>query len=625
MLINLLVIVIIVLGALLWGSRQRGRGLFSALLNLVCVIAAGGIALSVWEPLVHGLLLNMMEDYAWCVGLVAPFVVSLVVLRLALDGCVKKNLDFDDVTNFVGGAVFGAAAGAVTAGIVVLGVSHLRTGKDLAGYTPLTYSGGSLVSTRGLWVPADRWVVSFYERLSRAGFGSDTPLADRLPRADESAAMMRVGVRGGSDTANSVGRAAVKPADVEIKGRYQVGPAPADALLTDTFTLGTDGSPIPGKFVYSDGDKPTGEVTIEGFVLNFQSGASEKSGQIVIAPGQLRLVCHNPSTGHSMGIHPAAILAKPEAGGGMYRFRMDAPEIYIPSVGGGSSAVFAPEFIVPSGYVASDLIIKSTRFELTGSAGSPALRYPTAARRDDAVRDGSLFTKFGLNVGGAGAPPRGGTRPGGPSATTPPAPTGRPATGAGTGATVVKASGSGRVEELDLSPVLPENLILNAGEIGGLELNSDRRIINGEHQFDRKAISENRGIDRQLKVDKFAATRDTAVVQLLLANSGAMSLLGRSVEAAEDILPPVLIDDKGQQYEAFGYVYSEGNRVWIRFTPGKPMRGLSELPSRISRAKRDQTARLLFRPTAGVNITAFALGGKTIATFEPPVSIPPNR
>ncbi len=617
MILNILVIVIIVLSALLWGSSQRGRGLFSALIHLACVIAAGGVAFAAWEPLVYGVLLKAAPDYAWTLGLLAPFIVALLIFRVVIDTTVPKNLDLGDAANFAGGAAFGGLAGLITAGFVVLGISHLRAGKELLGYTPLTYSGGSLVSSRGLWVPADKWVVKMYEVLSTGGFGSDDALALRAPRAWEAAAMMRTTMQAGGDNKTAIARTTMQPQDAAIKGRYTVGPLPADAALLDSFVLGADGKPTKANYKDTNGDTPSGEISVEGFVLEFTSGAVEKSGQVVLGPGQLRLIC-GTSDG-AVAIHPAAIVAKPEAGGGMYRFRMDAPEIFIPSVGGGSSSVFAPEFFVPKGARPTDLIVKGVRYPLSNLDASKAVVYANTNQRDDAIRNGSLFQKFGLNVGSATTP-----RPAGGAAGSPtPATSGSsPSPGAASGgaAQTVPTTG-GRAQELTDSPGLPDGILLNAGEIGGLELNGQRQIVDGEHQFDKAIIANNRAIDRNLRVDSFAKTRDTTVVQLLLSNQGAMSILGRSVEAAEDILPPALIDTNGQRYEAIGYVYSEGNLIRIRFTPGRPLRGLNELPSRVSRSKRDQTVRLIFRPTAGVAIESFNLGAKTIATFNPPATL----
>jgi hypothetical protein len=618
MTLNLLVIAIIVLSGLLWASPQKGRGLFSALIHLACVLVAGGLAFALWEPVVYGFLLNSAPDYAWCLGLLVPFVVCLLVLRIATDLSIGKNMDLGDGINFAGGAVFGGLAGLVTAGMLMIGVAHLRVGKEFLGYSPLSYSGGSLVGDKKLWVPADRLVTSLYEGLSIGGFGTDTGLAERQPRVWEAAAMMRTTLQGGGEKQSALGRTTVAPSDVTLKGRYTVGPGAADQMLTDSFVLGDDGKPSKSKFVYADGDVPTGEVSVEGFVLEFASGAVEKSGQSVIGPGQVRLICRK-ADGTGIGIHPAAIVARPEAGAGMYRFRMDAPDIFIPSVGGGSSAVFAPEFIVPKGATPADLIVKGTRYELSALDASKAVAYASTNGRDDAIRNGSLFQKFGINIPGAGGttkPAPGGTKPGAAppaTGTSTPAPSPGNSTKAGQ---VINTSG-GRIEEIAEQTQLPDNMILNAGEIGGLEVNGDRKIVDGEHQFDKAIVANNRGIDRNLRVDQFAATKDTTVVQVLLANAGAMSLLGRSVEAAEDILPPVIIDTNGQQYEAIGYVYAEGNIIRIRYTPGRPLRGLSELPSRVSRSKRDQSVRLLFRPTKGVAIASFNLGPKQMATFEP--------
>lgn len=612
MILNLAVIAIIVLSGLLWASPQKGRGLFSALIHLACVLAAGGLAFALWEPVVYGFLLKSAPDYAWCLGLLVPFAVCLLILRVITDLTISKNMDLGEAANFAGGAIFGGLAGLVTAGLVVLGVSHLRVGKEFMGYSPLSYQGGSLVGDKKLWVPADRMVVGLYEGLSLHGFGSDDALAQRMPRAWEGAAMMRTTIQGGGEKQSSLGRTTIAPDDVKIKGRYTVGPATADMMMTDSFVLGDDGKPSRSKFVYADGAAPSGEVSVEGFVLEFASGAVEKSGQTVIGPGQLRLVCRL-ADGTGVGIHPAAIIAKPEAGGGMYRFRMDAPDIFIPSVGGGSSAIFAPEFLVPKGATPTDLIIKGTRYPLSGT--SAAVAYPTTNGRDDAIRNGSLFQKMGMNVGGGGGKPASGA-----SASASGSGTASSGPAKASGGQVVNTSG-GRIDTLVEIPQFPDNLTLNAGEMGGLEVNAERKIVDGEHQFDKGVLANNRTIDRTLRVDQFAATKDTTVVQVLLANAGAMSVLGRSVEAAEDILPPVIIDTNGQQYEAIGYVYSEGNIVKVRYTPGRPLRGLSELPSRVSRSKRDQSVRLLFRPTKGVAIASFALGPKQMASFEPAVQL----
>jgi uncharacterized membrane protein required for colicin V production len=627
MTLNLLVVAIIVLSGLLWASPQKGRGLFSALIHLACVLVAGGLAFALWEPVVYGFLLNSAPDYAWCLGLLVPFVVVLLVLRIATDMTIGKNMDLGDGINFAGGAVFGGLAGLVTAGMLMIGVAHLRVGKEFLGYSPLSFSGGSLVGDKKMWVPADRLVTALYEGLSIGGFGTDTGLAERQPRVWEAAAMMRTTLQGGGEKQSALGRTTVAKNDVTLKGRYTVGPGAADLMLTDSFVLGDDGKPSKSKFVYADGDVPSGEVSVEGFVLEFASGAVEKSGQSVIGPGQVRLICRT-SDGKGIGIHPAAIVARPEAGAGMYRFRMDAPDIFIPSVGGGSNAVFAPEFIVPKGAVPTDLIVKGTRYELSGLDASKAVAYANTNGRDEAIRNGSLFQKFGISVPGGGSgtkPAAGGAKPGAgtpsggtPSAGTPtPAPSGGNSTKAGQ---VINTSG-GRIQEMQEQAQLPDNMILNAGEIGGLEVNGDRKIVDGEHQFDKAIVANNRGIDRNLRVDQFAATKDTTVVQVLLANAGAMSVLGRSVEAAEDILPPVIIDTNGQQYEAIGYVYAEGNIIRVRYTPGRPLRGLSELPSRVSRSKRDQSVRLLFRPTKGVSIASFNLGPKQMATFEPALAL----
>ncbi|MFG0274722.1 MAG: hypothetical protein ACF8QF_06665, partial [Phycisphaerales bacterium] len=87
MLMNIGVILFVLFIAYLWTQQ----GLFSAFLHFVCTLIAGAIALAVWEPLVYGVFLGMRQDLAWSLGLIVPFLVSLVVLRLASDKLIPNN------------------------------------------------------------------------------------------------------------------------------------------------------------------------------------------------------------------------------------------------------------------------------------------------------------------------------------------------------------------------------------------------------------------------------------------------------------------------------------------------------------------------------------------------------
>ena len=80
--LNIVVILMVLLIAYWWATQ----GLFSAILHLVCVVAAATIALALWEPLVVGLLLRGggFDNYAWGLGLGALFTFSLLIFRVTV-------------------------------------------------------------------------------------------------------------------------------------------------------------------------------------------------------------------------------------------------------------------------------------------------------------------------------------------------------------------------------------------------------------------------------------------------------------------------------------------------------------------------------------------------------------
>ena len=78
--LNIIIIVVLLGMAAIWATY----GFFSAFLHLVLVIVSGTIAFAVWEPIAY-MLLGRMPLMAWGVGLLAPFALTLIVLRGVLD------------------------------------------------------------------------------------------------------------------------------------------------------------------------------------------------------------------------------------------------------------------------------------------------------------------------------------------------------------------------------------------------------------------------------------------------------------------------------------------------------------------------------------------------------------
>lgn len=144
-------------------------------------------------------------------------------------------------------------------------------------------------------------------------------------------------------------------------------------------------------------------------------------------------------------------------------------------------------------------------------------------------------------------------------------------------------------------------------------------IIDGETEI-QPSMAKRQGIERPIRIEYFSTTPDTAIVQLEVSGRRASSLLGQSARAAELVVPPLLRDTNGQIYEPIGFVYEDTTKVQIRYTPGSPIRALSELPS-LTTSRSDQNLILIFRVSKGVNVRHFTLGNKVITEYDPPVSV----
>ncbi len=585
MILNLIVALACVFIAILWSGKGKGYGMFSAFLALVCTVAAGGIAFAAWEPFVYGLILPMakdsssflgqfLQDTAWTLGLLIPFLLSLLVLRLVVDTLVPKNLDFSETANFAGGLVFGALNAFIAMGIVVISLGFLRLPQEVFSYRPIVERQGQPVYANTFWLPVDKLTARLYEHLSRGSFSTRTPLALYQPAVHQQAGMVRM-------TYKDKSRVSMLPEDFEVQGKYVVNGS-LDDLRADSFV----GAARKQEVVYPDGSIPAQGSTLQGIVVTFKSGAKEKNGNVILTPGQVRLVCAGEG-GEARAIHPIAAVAPPEAGAlALYRFRFDAPEIFIASVGGGSDATFGLEFLVPPGMSPTQLLIKNARADVSQLKERA---FATVAERDKAVRDQSIFSGFGARVAGGAA-----------SLDT-------------SGTTTTTKGPTGEFESVEVNPFLPEGWVFNAQFRGALTLNDKNEIVEGQQTFEKEKM-KTQGLDRNLRVEKFQESNDTGTVKVVLSRAGTRTVYGRKVETADQSLAPTLVDSKGITYEPIGYAYDDGQLVDLRFTPGRPIRAISELPA-LSRAKREQTLYLIFRPSKGASITSFALGNKEIVRY----------
>ncbi|MEM9413843.1 MAG: hypothetical protein AAGA29_00010 [Planctomycetota bacterium] len=162
--LNIIIILFLLAMAAIWATY----GFFSAFIHLVIVVVSGTISFAVWEPLSHWLL-GRMPATAWGVGLLVPFVLSIVVLRIVFDKYCKMNLKFPRVADQAGGGVCGLASGVLSGGMLLMGAGFLMPG-DIMGYQPYTMVRNTVDSNEEgqLWTVTriDQWTGSFFTMIS---------------------------------------------------------------------------------------------------------------------------------------------------------------------------------------------------------------------------------------------------------------------------------------------------------------------------------------------------------------------------------------------------------------------------------------------------------------------------
>lgn len=588
-----------VLGAFLavvyiWATK----GFFNAFLHMVCTVAAGAIAFGVWEAVSFAILgiaptkgfLSVLEGLAWPAGLVLPFALSLLVLRIVSDLAVPSNIKNTAAVNYVGGGLCGVVSGIVTIGILVIAQSFARLPPSQNGYQPVDVTqsravgGGSLVRAASLWVPVDTLAAGLYGQLSRSTFRTATPLAEYYPKLE----LAGWALRGSSDLGR--GRNALRPGDYSIVGGWTVGPA--------------NGAPVKDLLALPDGtsqgyvtldDQPVATGRLYGYAVSFGPGAKESNGQVVLSNGSARLLIERtdqPSI--TDAVHPAAIISQARAENAeLYgRWAFDGQGVFIASVGGASTTAMGFEFVVPQGYQPRALVIRNLRQDV---AAVKLTDFPTASARTASVQSGRILGTSAKieNVDKSDAVQvRGGSEPSG---------------GASTDSGLEVSNRFG--------------FAFQSTQAGGLELGEGNQVVRGTGRFSSATLQQ-RGvtIDKNLRVDAFATTSDTRIAQLDVGVESKASLLGKVARSVDQVLPPQLIDTNGAVYQAVGYVYSDREFTEIRYDPGDPIRGLSQLPS-LSSSRDDQKLKLIFVVSIGAEIDTYAVGSRAVLDFEPAVPV----
>lgn len=602
MIMNLVAIGIVGIVAYIWVLQ----GFFSALLHMACVLIAGAIAFAFWEPLAYMILtgvegnkgfLSFLPGMAWGVALVVPFAVSLALMRFIVDKAIPAKAQVAGLAERLGGGVCGAVSGAITAGIVVMGISMLWMDTGWWYQRLDKNANGRLERTTKLWVPVDDIVAGIYGGMSRTTLSTDYSLARMYPNLADVPSSMRHTLFDGK------GRPTISPKHFEVLGGFTIG-------TDETFAGGFE-SAEEAKRAISGGDTPFKPITdldgnaldvagsyIVGYSLAFESTARERgSSQVVVGAPQLRLVCENDA-GESREVFPFSFMSRAEAARGddtVRYVRFDFIMGDFPATFQESKPKMAFEFLVPQGFKPAWLYVKNARVDVRPNESDVRYEALTPSQRSTRVSDKTLIEMTARVFDDADA-------------------------------VTVNIGTDPRSAGIDARSALPMGMIIRDGDQRSLRTDEQKRVVDGEQNWNANALDDNRGLDKALRVSEFAIPPISDLVQVTvtptsrLANP-AINLTELPLSSAPTGEPIYLVDAQGYAFACIGFAYKDRQEARIRYTRSNVLGGLDELPSVPSRSRRDQEIVLLFEVQKGRQIAGVAIGDKIYLKFDPPIVV----
>jgi hypothetical protein len=141
------------------------------------------------------------------------------------------------------------------------------------------------------------------------------------------------------------------------------------------------------------------------------------------------------------------------------------------------------------------------------------------------------------------------------------------------------------------------------------------RVAGGQHRWDRTDPQNGAGVQMLIEPDTAATW-----VRVEIDAPTRRSLLGRTVDMAERLVPPMLMAD-AEQIGAAGFVYEDSSERAFALETVVGLRGLEQAP-KLSATRNDQKMWLLFRVTKGAQIRSLHYGRRKILEWEQPVLVP---
>jgi len=555
MLANILVIAFLIAMAYWWSLQ----GFFSAFLHMVIVMAAGAIALAMWEPMAHWLL-GRMPYYAWGVGLLAPFVILVIAARVTTDKLIHTNMQFDQITGAIGGGACGLVSAALTAGLTIIGLSFLPLGPTVGGYSPYRLNQNVQVvadPTGGLWVDVDYFAASFFKDASNAIFytGND-PFYRAMPDLVQQASAFRLGPERNS-------------AKIAVPGTVEV----ADALSHTT--------PIPDYPQQLGGmlpDRITGSghriVVIDTNWLNDKPGTFDGS-KLNVFPASIQLVTEGRADGRLQTfLHfPDAAVIEDTLSGDRRLMKLNDVDKFPTSTA--KKAKIGWIFVVPDSQDPIQIITRRLRHDLPDD---------TEATPEQLVR--ALGTPpqsmFAVDGGGVDDGPPDSVDIGGREGTV-------------TGATGLEA----KITQ-DLFREISSNWVPNIRH-------QNRLITDGQDL----AKSTGRRPARDNALTGIYVDPAVAPVRVTLTRDRARSMYGQAMQFAGSVAGIYLTDNIGQEWQPIAYVWHRSDdSIEINYQgAGREFRSARQLP--IDKMARGGTLYLYFGVQKGVTIETLNFGPRT--------------
>ncbi|MBX3373373.1 MAG: CvpA family protein [Phycisphaeraceae bacterium] len=371
---NLMLFLIVLLIAYWWANQ----GVFSALLHLLCVVAAGAIALGFWEPMATMLIRGAWyDDIAWGVSLLVLFVVSLFVLRVTFDKVAPNNVRFPHWANLVFGGSLGFVAGVVTIGIFVIGAGFIHSHRQIMGFNgwQRDINSGQIVEVNSLWIPYHRIADSLYSSLSVGAFSTRRPLRTWYPQLYRQATLIRDSAGAGT------GRTSLNPRGV-----------------------------ILGEVHRIEGGAGRDRVVVR---VDFNREAFDgRAMQLSLTSSQVRLIGRAQGKAEAEVVHPTEFA---QNHGTWNRYRFDGSQSMITSRSGQERLECYLAFDVRDSFQPAFIQIRGTRLRLPAESEPPLMvaglmraqtadeiattvRYGAGVRIDTAIRiEARLRTQTDLN------------------------------------------------------------------------------------------------------------------------------------------------------------------------------------------------------------------------------------